>query len=74
MLKLSNAFALVGMLFLALAMALSMYVVTQALYEPSVATTVAVVVGGSTTLLWFVAPLFYRKDAVTRYPPGERRE
>ena len=71
LLRVANKLALAGMFFLALAIAAAMYVVTQALYESDLATTVAVVVGASIILLWFAAPpLLYRNnDEVTRSPP-----
>jgi hypothetical protein len=62
LLKVANAFALAGMFFLALAMAAAMYVVTHALYESGVATTVAAVMGAAIIGLWFAAPLLYRRD------------
>jgi hypothetical protein len=73
LLRAANAFALAGMFFLALAMAAAMYVVTQALYESGVATTVAAVTGAAIIGLWFAAPLLYRRDGeVTRFPPRRR--
>jgi hypothetical protein len=73
LLKLANGLALAGMFFLALAMAAAMYVVTQTLYAPGIATAVAAGVGGAIAVLWFVTPIFYRRGSVTPVPPDGSR-
>jgi hypothetical protein len=60
-LKVANVLSLMGMLFLALAMSASIYVITNALYASGVAALVAGVVAGTTILLWFAAPLLYAR-------------
>jgi hypothetical protein len=58
-LKMANVFALVGMFFLALAMAAAIYVISHSLYDSGVAALTAGALGAGTILLWFAAPLLY---------------
>ena len=59
-LKVANVLALVGMLFLALAIAAAIYVVAHALYASDVAALVAGAIGVATIVLWFAVPFLYK--------------
>ena len=59
-LKVANALALAGLLFLALAIAAAIYVVTHALYASNVAALVAGAIGAGTIVLWFAVPFLYK--------------
>jgi len=73
-LKVANALALAGMLFLALAMAAAIYVIAHALYASDVAALVAGAVGAATIVLWFAVPFLYTggegRTGESRSPDG----
>jgi uncharacterized membrane protein len=70
-LKVANVFALVGMFFLALAMAAAIYVIAHALYDSRVAALAAGALGAGTILLWFAVPFLYANtDEVAAPPPS----
>jgi Kef-type K+ transport system membrane component KefB len=63
LLKAASVYAIVGLLLLALAMAASLWLVTDLLYDTALASITAAVIGGFTVLFWFAVPLMYRSDA-----------
>jgi hypothetical protein len=67
LLRVSNVFAVIGLVLLAAAMCAVTYVITDVLYSGGAAATVAAILVGSFAIIWFVVPLLYRRD---RTPPA----
>ena len=61
MLRTANALALLGTIFLALALAATMYVIADVVYGSGVARLAAALLAGGAALLWFVLPLALRR-------------
>ena len=59
----ASVYAIVGLAFLALATAASLYLLTDVLYGSTAASTTAGMIGGATAVFWFVVPAIYRADA-----------
>ena len=57
MLRISNVFAIVGMLFLALGMTSVVFLVTDMIFKGAVTTVVTSLAAGLFALVWFVLPL-----------------
>jgi hypothetical protein len=62
MLKAASAYALVGLALLAAAMSATLYLVTDVIYDSTLAATTAGVIGLVTMLFWFAVPFLYRSD------------
>jgi uncharacterized protein DUF6328 len=60
LLKMSNALAIAGMVFLALGMIAVLFLITDVLFRGGAAALVAGIAAGLFTLVWFVLPLFRR--------------
>jgi hypothetical protein len=58
----ATRYAIVGLAFLSLAIAASLYLITELLYGGTAASVTAAVLGGFTAGFWFVVPLAYRSD------------
>jgi predicted neutral ceramidase superfamily lipid hydrolase len=56
----ASVFAVVGLVFLSLAIAASLYLIAEILYGGTAAAVTAAVLGGFTATVWFVVPLAYR--------------
>ena len=67
LLKVSNVFAVIGLILLAGAMAAVTYVITDVLYSSSAAAIVAALLVGAFAVVWFLVPFLYRPD---RTPPA----
>ena len=61
-LKVGTVLSLAGTLLLAVAMALTLWLVTDVLYGGVLAAWIAGLVGGGTALLWFAVPFLYRAE------------
>jgi hypothetical protein len=72
LLRVANALALIGTLFLALAIGAVVYVITTVLYTGAVPRLIAGIVTGLTVLLWFALPLTYpsRGEEEESAPPS----
>jgi cellobiose-specific phosphotransferase system component IIC len=57
LLRLGNAFTITGMVFLALAMTISVFLVTDVLYESAVALILSALAAGLFAVVWFFLPL-----------------
>lgn len=60
MIKALSAFALVGLAFLAAAVAASLYLITDIVYRSDLAACVAAVFGVGVIVFWFVVPMMYK--------------
>jgi hypothetical protein len=60
LLPVANAFALVGVALLAVAMSFVTYLITDMLYSSTAASVAAACIGGVFAIVWFVLPLAYR--------------
>jgi predicted neutral ceramidase superfamily lipid hydrolase len=60
LLHVANVLALIGVAFLAVAMTIVTYLITDMLYDASAATVAAACLAGAFVLVWFAAPLLYR--------------
>jgi hypothetical protein len=63
LLKAASVYALVGLGLLAAAIAASLWLIADLLYDTTAASVTAAVIGGFTAVFWFVVPLLYRSDA-----------
>jgi hypothetical protein len=74
LLRSSNAFALVGLSLLALAMSAVTYVITSVVYPDTSAPLVAGGLAGAFALVWFVVPFLFRPHHTTPEPtsPDDR--
>ena len=57
LLRLGNAFTITGMVFLALAMTVSVFLVTDVMYESTVALVLSILTAALFTVVWFLLPL-----------------
>jgi predicted neutral ceramidase superfamily lipid hydrolase len=62
LLKAASVYALVGLGLLAAAIASSLWLIAEMLYDATAASLTAAVIGGFTVVFWFVVPLLYRSD------------
>ena len=62
LLKASSAYALVGLALLAGAMSTTLYLVTDVIYDSTLASVTAGAIGILTGAFWFVVPFLYRSD------------
>jgi hypothetical protein len=62
LLKAASVYAIVGLGLLAAAIAASLWLITEMLYDSAAASTTAAIIGGFTAAFWFVVPLLYRSD------------
>jgi hypothetical protein len=62
LLKAASVYAIIGLAFLAAAIAASLWLIVEMLYESTAASLVAGALGGFTAVFWFVVPLLYRSD------------
>ena len=60
LLPVANAFALVGVALLAVAMSFVIYLITDMLYNSTAAAVAAACIGGAFAIVWFVLPFAYR--------------
>ena len=63
LLKAATAYAVAGLVFLAAAMATTMFLITDVVYDSSIAALTAGALGAATAVLWFLVPFLYRSDA-----------
>lgn len=61
LLRVSNMFAIAGLVLLALAMTAVTYVITEVIYPGTIPGIVAGAMAGAFTIVWFVIPRFYRR-------------
>jgi hypothetical protein len=66
LLHMANAFALVGVVLMAVAITLVSYLITDMLYDATAAAVAAGCLAGAFALVWFGVPLLYRPE---RTPP-----
>ena len=57
LLRLGNRFTIIGMIFLAVAMTASVFLVTDLLYESAIAVVLSVLTAALITVVWFLLPL-----------------
>ena len=60
LLHVSNVFAIIGLVFLACAMAAVTYVITRVIYPGTIPAIVTAVLTATFAVVWFVLPVFYR--------------
>jgi len=71
LLRVANAFALVGLVLLAFAVSAATYVVTDLVYPGTLPRVVAGVLAGAFVVVWFLVPLFYRRERTPEpHSPG----
>jgi hypothetical protein len=61
LLRVSNMFAIAGLVLLALAMTAVTFVITEVIYPGTIPGIVAGSLAGAFTIVWFVIPRFYRR-------------
>ena len=66
LLNVANAFALVGVVLVAIAITLVVYLITDMLYDATAAAVAAACLAGSFVIVWLVVPIAYRPN---RTPP-----
>jgi hypothetical protein len=69
LLPVANAFALVGVVLLAIAMSFVTYLITDMLYSSTAAAVAAACLGGAFAIVWFVLPFTYRAHPDSRSRP-----
>src|SRR5262245_9806994 len=69
LLHVANAFALVGVAFLAIAITLVVYLITDMLYDATAAAVAAACLAGAFVIVWLVVPIAYRPKTT---PPPSR--
>ena len=62
LLRVADAFALVGLVLLAFAVSAATYVVTDLVYPGTLPRVVAGVLAGAFVVVWFLVPLLYRRE------------
>jgi hypothetical protein len=62
LLRVANAFTLVGLVLLAFAISAATYVITDLIYPGTLPRVVAGVLAGAFVVVWFVVPLFYGRE------------
>ena len=62
LLHVANVFAIIGLVLLAFAMAAVTFVITDVIYPGTIPGIVAAVLAGAFTAVWFVLPIFYRRE------------
>jgi hypothetical protein len=72
LLHVANAFALVGMVLVAVATALVVYLITDMLYDATAAAVAAACLGGAFVIVWFVAPMAYRPQPTPPPAPEDQ--
>ncbi len=71
LLHVANVFAIVGLVFLAFAMAAVTFVITGVIYPGTIPRIVTAVLAGTFVVVWFVLPVFYRPARTPEpRPPG----
>jgi hypothetical protein len=71
LLRVANVFAIVGLVFLASAMAAVTFLITGVIYPGAIARIVTGVLAGIFVVVWFVLPVFYRREKTPEpHPPG----
>ena len=70
LLRVANVLAIVGLVLLAFAITATTYVVTDVLYPGSLPALIAALLAAGFAVVWFVVPLFYRREPT----PPPRRE
>jgi Family of unknown function (DUF6328) len=73
LLRVANAFTLVGLVLLAFAVSAATYVVTDLVYPGTPPRVVAGVLAGAFVVVWFLVPLLYRRERTPepRSPGGD---
>ena len=62
LIRVANAMAVIGMMFLAAALGASVYVVADLIYDGGRARLAAGLIAGGAAVIWFVLPLLYRSE------------
>jgi hypothetical protein len=60
LLKAASSFAIIGLTLLAAAMSTTLYLITDVVYDSSIAALTAGTLGALTVVLWFLVPFLYR--------------
>ncbi|HET6685880.1 MAG TPA: DUF6328 family protein [Jiangellaceae bacterium] len=71
LLKVANAFAIVGLILLAFAMSAVTFVITEVIYPGTIPRIVTSVLAGAFAVVWFVLPIFYRRRKTPEPRPPE---
>jgi drug/metabolite transporter (DMT)-like permease len=71
LLNVANAFALVGVVLMAVAITLVSYLITDMLYDATAAAVAAGCLAGVFALVWFAVPLLYRPQRTPAPSPPE---
>jgi hypothetical protein len=71
LLRVANAFAIVGLALLAFAISAVTFVITDLIYPGTVAGVVASVLAGAFVIVWFVVPHFYRRERTPEPRPPD---
>jgi hypothetical protein len=66
LLNVANILAIIGMVLLAFAITAATYVITDLIYPGTAPRVVAGALAGAFVLVWFVLPLFYRRERTPR--------
>jgi predicted neutral ceramidase superfamily lipid hydrolase len=73
LLNVANAFAIVGVALLAIAITLVVYLITDMLYDATAAAVAAACLAGGFVIVWLVVPIAYRPEP-TPPPPAEESQ
>jgi hypothetical protein len=74
MLRVADAFAIVGVVLVAIALTLVVYLITDMVYDTTAAAVGGGCLAGAFVIAWFVVPIAYRRRRTPAPPPEERQD